>query len=246
MDIDGTLNYDRPTPSPANVRAVRDAQRAGHLVLLCTGRSMRCIPRETLAVGFDGVIAGGGADVRLGDRRLSRTCLSEEALRCVCRYYLPQDVALVIEGEDDMFYMHEVGYRQPDWKEITAETDFSDRYAGAPISKITADGQLAPEGRALLEPYFEVIQHPTYMEALPRGCCKSGGIRTVLETTGIPRERAMGIGDSMNDADMIDYVGIGVAMGNACDELKKRAKHITLSSAEDGVAAAIRRYIPGL
>ena len=47
------------------------------------------------------------------------------------------------------------------------------------------------------------------------------------------------IGDELNDLSMIDYAGLGIAMGNANDSVKKKAKQITLSNDEDGVSLAL-------
>ena len=53
----------------------------------------------------------------------------------------------------------------------------------------------------------------------------------------------MAIGDHPNDLDMVQYAGIGVAMGNAVDELKKIADYITSTNNEDGAAKAIEKFI---
>ena len=52
-------------------------------------------------------------------------------------------------------------------------------------------------------------------------------------------------GDSQNDMEMIKAAGFGVAMGNAMPEVKKAADYITLSNEEDGVAAAIEKFVIG-
>ena len=53
----------------------------------------------------------------------------------------------------------------------------------------------------------------------------------------------MTIGDHPNDLDMVQYAGIGVAMGNAVDELKKIADYITSTNNEDGAAKAIEKFV---
>lgn len=244
LDIDGTLNYDRPVPSAANQEAVRLARRAGHAVLLCTGRSMKCIPAALLeAVAFDGIVAGGGAYVRIGDEVVRSACLPPETLRLVCAYSLQAGISCVFEGETEMFLIGHVDYRDSDWKTIASPDDFDRRYAGARVSKLTMDGLLPPDAQALLAPYFTVIQHSSYAEALPLGCGKADGMRVALAALHIPREDSIAIGDSRNDLDMLRYAGLGIAMGNAADEVKDVASAVTAACAEDGVAAAIRRYV---
>ena len=53
----------------------------------------------------------------------------------------------------------------------------------------------------------------------------------------------MAIGDNHNDIGMIRFAGLGVAMGNAHDEVKAQADYVTLSNAEDGVARVIEELI---
>ena len=65
------------------------------------------------------------------------------------------------------------------------------------------------------------------------------------ERLGIAREQIMAFGDGRNDCDMIRAAGVGVAMANACDELKAVADRETLSNEEDGVAWAIEHWALG-
>ena len=75
FDWDGTLSYDGRTVSPATAEAVRTLRGRGNPVFLCTGRPTGFIPEEAWAVGFDGLVAAGGATVRLGDKLLLRGCI---------------------------------------------------------------------------------------------------------------------------------------------------------------------------
>ena len=53
----------------------------------------------------------------------------------------------------------------------------------------------------------------------------------------------MACGDGYNDLSMIKYAGLGVAMSNAQAVVKEAADYITLSNDEDGVAAAVKKFI---
>lgn len=85
-----------------------------------------------------------------------------------------------------------------------------------------------------------------YFEFTAKGVDKAMALDTVLKPMGYTREDMIGFGDGMNDISMIQYTGIGVAMGNAVPELKKEAKYITASNDEDGIAQALYHYIPEL
>ena len=59
----------------------------------------------------------------------------------------------------------------------------------------------------------------------------------------ISPEAIICVGDAGNDAHMLSYAGLGVAMGNATDEIKAMADFVTHSNQEDGVAHVIERFM---
>ena len=89
------------------------------------------------------------------------------------------------------------------------------------------------------------ILRPSYntLEILSKGVTKGTGIQLLAEKLGIDKEEVICIGDSGNDIDMINYAGLGVAMGNATTQIKEVADFVTLSNEEDGVAHVINKFI---
>ncbi len=73
---------------------------------------------------------------------------------------------------------------------------------------------------------------------------KGEAMRRLCEALGFGIENAMSFGDGLNDLTMVRDAGLGVAMANAAPEVLAAAKHTTLSNDEDGVAAAIERFLP--
>jgi len=74
---------------------------------------------------------------------------------------------------------------------------------------------------------------------------KGKALERLASLRGIDRSRIMAIGNYYNDIDMLRFAGLGIAMGNSPDEVKRAADAVTLSNEEDGVAHAIRRYALG-
>jgi hydroxymethylpyrimidine pyrophosphatase-like HAD family hydrolase len=70
---------------------------------------------------------------------------------------------------------------------------------------------------------------------------KAVGLTKLLERFGIAPDEAVAFGDGLNDMEMLSLVGMGVAMGNARDELKQVADMVTLSAEEDGVRYGLKR-----
>ena len=71
---------------------------------------------------------------------------------------------------------------------------------------------------------------------------KGMALERFAESLGLTLANCMSFGDGLNDLTMIEAAGIGVAMSNACPEVRAAAKYITLSNDEDGVAAAMRHF----
>ena len=82
---------------------------------------------------------------------------------------------------------------------------------------------------------------PYFLELVPQGIDKALSLSVLLENIGMTREEVIAIGDGYNDLSMIKFAGMGVAMGNAQEPVKKAADYITLTNDEDGVAEAIER-----
>lgn len=82
---------------------------------------------------------------------------------------------------------------------------------------------------------------PFFLELVPQGIDKARSLAVLLDELGMTREQMVAIGDGYNDLSMIRFAGMGVAMANAQEPVKKAADYITLSNDEDGVAAAVEK-----
>ena len=80
------------------------------------------------------------------------------------------------------------------------------------------------------------------LEFNARTAHKGMALQRFAELQGLTLANCMSFGDGLNDLTMIEAAGIGVAMSNACPEVRTAAKYITLSNDEDGVAAAMRHF----
>ncbi|MFC3041527.1 Cof-type HAD-IIB family hydrolase [Virgibacillus xinjiangensis] len=83
---------------------------------------------------------------------------------------------------------------------------------------------------------------PTNIEVNPQGVSKAKALQFVCSEIGIEMENVLAVGDSLNDMKMIQEAGVGVAMGNAQEAIKKAADFITDTNELDGVAKAIEKF----
>lgn len=82
----------------------------------------------------------------------------------------------------------------------------------------------------------------TFMDINMRGTDKSVGARKVMEFYGLTMDEAMAFGDGGNDIPVVRDAAVGVAMGNACDELKAVADYVTADVDHDGIRLALEHY----
>jgi Cof subfamily protein (haloacid dehalogenase superfamily) len=91
---------------------------------------------------------------------------------------------------------------------------------------------------------FSVVQsEPYFIELMPKNVSKGNAVKELAERLHLSLDQVMAIGDQGNDLSMIKTAGIGVAMENGIDEVKKNAQFITANNNESGVAKAIRKFV---
>lgn len=81
------------------------------------------------------------------------------------------------------------------------------------------------------------------VEILPPKASKGVALEVLLKQLGVSAQQTLAIGDGENDIEMIKLAGIGVAIGNADEQLKAVADHVVSSNDQDGVAEAIEKFV---
>ena len=95
-----------------------------------------------------------------------------------------------------------------------------------------------------LSPYFEIQRHQSdySFDLTLRGESKAVGIKHLVEAMGKDIKDTIAFGDGRNDIEMLEEVGIGVAMGNGCQEAKSVADYITDSIENEGISKALMNF----
>lgn len=92
-------------------------------------------------------------------------------------------------------------------------------------------------------PVSAVRSADTYLEIPPKGVTKGTAMEVICRELAVPLENTIAFGDQELDLSMIQKAGIGIAMGNAIEELKKAADFVTLTNNDSGIAYALCRYL---
>lgn len=268
LDVDGTLVNDRGLVPDSARDAVQRARENGHLVFLCTGRSTSELWPEILDIGFDGVVAAAGGYVETGGQVLVHHHLSAEQVRHVVEFFQAHGTDYFLESNDGLYgspglpaRMREVFFGSVADEDVLAELERglfgfiesikvdADPFATR-INKVLflSSALTLDEIRAEFAESFVVIPAtvpafgPNSGEMGLRGVHKASGIELITEHLGIDQADTIGIGDGYNDLEMLQHVGIGIAMGNASQQVKGVADDITLTPDEHGIRAAFTKH----
>lgn len=261
LDIDGTLVDSLGLPSEASINAIKQARNNGHKVLLCTGRNMPIINQEILDVGFDGVIASAGAYIIVDHKVIYDQLMEEELVQECLDVFHNNDIYCRIESKDGIYLdeeMEELISQSSEQggnselvrmqKELEQGLDFKhyDQYPKTGAYKIcftTTDLTKLEVPKRILGDRFHFVVHAfggfnsIYNgEIIRKGIDKGDAVEMVCDYYNASKEDGIAFGDSMNDMSMMKSVGVAVAMGNACDEIKKAADLICKSVTEEGIA----------
>jgi HAD superfamily hydrolase (TIGR01484 family) len=88
--------------------------------------------------------------------------------------------------------------------------------------------------------YF--IGWTAWLDLAPEGVSKASALADVAGRLGVAAEDVLAIGDGRNDTEMLRWAGRGVAMGQAPDEVKEAADHVTATVESDGAAIELHRW----
>lgn len=240
MDIDGTL-MEHGKVSQRVIDTIQRARALGHRFFVCTGRSLGHMPMNLREADYlDGYVMGCGMHCVVGGKNVHHQRVPNEQSLAVAKYYLENGRECLYECENSMLAINSSREGFECFGDTKSLSDVLDR---AGVSKITAVGPYREDDAEFLSEWFDIYDMGTYSDIVVRGVTKATGMQHVLDYLGISRENCIGVGDSANDLPMIEFAGLGVAMGNAPDAVKAKADVVTESCENDGVAAMIERCV---
>ena len=268
LDIDGTLLNDEKKLTDQTKEALITAQKNGVKVILASGRptpGMLKYVEELQMDQHDGLIVSyNGAhvlDVRTQKELFSQPLTIENSKNIL--EHLKQFDVMPMIAKDDYMYVNNVfdgmlnldfsdglfniieyesrggNFQLCEKEDLAAFVDF-------PLHKILVAAQpeyLQANWQKIYAPFEQsvsgVFSAPMYFEFTDQGIDKANALEQTLKPLGIHQEHIISFGDGHNDLSLINYAGMGIAMGNAVDELKNAADKVTLSNNEDGIAKAL-------
>lgn len=267
-DLDNTA-LNNGILSEANKEAIERAGKLGIGFVAVTGRGLGAIPRDFFDIeSFNYAVTSNGAsitNVRTGERLKHFTVSPEDTttLMAIARE-LGAQVEIFIEGKayvNPDYYEDPVSFGMPEsikdyiiwsrhpvddiWKFIEDNAGEIENFAF-----VARDGEMHENiVKEVLEKCpdnFMVDSECQWVEIMNMNCDKGRSLKALTDYLGIDLADVAAFGDGDNDLEMLEAAGVSFAMGNASENLKRIADHITLDVKEDGLAVAINRICDNL
>lgn len=274
MDIDGTLTNGKKVITPKTKETLMKAQEMGIRLVLASGRptsGMLGIAKELDMEHHHGLLVcyNGSKviDCEIGETLFNQPMSVEEG-RAVLEHMKKFDRVRPMIDKGEYMYVNDVfdcwitlngepfnvtKYESRGGNFLLCEKKDLAEFADFEINKILtfSDPEYLQEHyEEMREPFKDTLScmftGPFYFEFTASGIDKAKALDSVLPALGYTKDNLIAFGDGQNDASMLKYCGIGVAMANAVQELKDIADEITLSNEEDGIAASLIKHIPAL
>lgn len=256
FDIDGTLldTHRGISHIPQSVLdEMKRLQGLGHKLFICSGRPKPMMTKEMLNSGFDGFILGNGSYVEIDGKSIYEDRMDETLARKTvemlekleCGYFLETATHIYTNPENNDLYdfFMKIGFG----KILT--TEFNKEEVMDRLIKIEAN--VTDENREKITHYIDhdfgyVINYDEHgsenaFEIYSPTISKAVGIQKILDYYDLKKEDTYAFGDGKNDIEMVQYCEVGVAMGNAVDELKAVADIVCESIEDDGLAKILRK-----
>lgn len=252
FDIDGTIwDYDMVIPESTKL-AIKQLRKNGHKAILCTGRARASVTsEELLSIGFDGIIAACGTYIEVDQKVIYEKILDEALVKEIINVLLENKMPVVLEGAND-YWIDEWGFEEDPYVDYLFESLKEHAHVlhgydkQMRINKLSADILSDTNYEAIklsLGDKFSILEHEgNVVELVPIGYSKATGIKWLCEYMNANIGDTYAIGDSVNDLEMLECVGHGIAMGNASKMVKDIAEYVTGDIRDNGVFDALRHY----
>jgi Cof subfamily protein (haloacid dehalogenase superfamily) len=255
LDIDGTLTSSINHVPASALTACRAARKNGHLLYIATGRSRVQVSSSVVDIGFDGIICSGGAYIDIGGQIVFSSFIPKALLERLMVYFNERNAGYSLELPEKVLTSPQYFsstlprpvIRLFDKTFIPLSEDFDHKRVCKVVfmeSKNVCFAHVQNEFSEDCEIFRLSIPVPGMSggEISVKGIHKGTAAAWVARYHGIDREDTIAFGDSDNDRLMLEYAGVGVAMGNADEALKQVADDVAGYARCGGLAKAFRKY----
>ena len=260
VDVDGTLVNSKGQITAKTREALIAATKAGHEVMIVSGRATYGLRHQAQALAFDkfgGILSSfnGGELFDFKEKKvLASHKMDYDLAKEILEFSKDLDLELMIFDGDKILT------DRPDGYYVKRESEIIDMDI-KPIKNLKNGLDFAPNkflfaqdpdkidkpAQKLMKKFGDVTEQVKssrfYYEVMPKGLSKGSSIIEACKIFGIDIKDTIVFGDEMNDISMFEVAGTGVAMGNAVESIKNIADYVTKSNNEDGIAYYLENFV---
>ena len=257
MDIDGTLLNDNKELLPQVKQSLLDVTKKGVHIALASGRMPAGVDNIEKELGIQCIkICNAGTYTILDNECIAAEYLSLSVMENIYKEFAEKNnIPLWIFKEQEWFvtgvdkYVEReisIIHHQP---QIVKMEDIIKKWTD---EKIYPNKLLIASNPEMIQKIYKQIKQkmdidiacssPTFIEIFSKGVSKGTALQNVCNKLNIDIKDSIAFGDQELDISMIEAAGVGIAMGNAIQELKEKADFITKTNNEAGIAYALEYY----
>ncbi len=249
FDIDGTLvSFETHSIPQSTIETLARLRQSGIKLFIATGRQFGLI-NNLQGIEFDGYVTINGAITLVGGQIIDKHPIAKDQIEAACEYIdkkksfpctfvMADRIAINYINEDVEALRKQINFPHIPLDDLRTLND-EDVYQMISFFKEDIEADVMSH----LKDCSSARWSPIFTDIIASGVSKVCGIEAVCRHFDIRQDEVMAIGDGGNDIEMIQWAGVGVAMGNATDNVKKAADFVTTSVDDDGIFNAANRYI---
>lgn len=254
FDIDGTIiSDDGKSYIPESTKtAIKALRKQGNLSFINTGRTIMNVDEEIRFLGFDGYVCGCGTYILFDNRVILKRTVSQNICEKTVKIIRECDFVPLYERFDGFFsdplcrmlpepkaLFDKFKNQGKDTSKTTQSPDFGfDKF----VAWYDENSRLDAFKKAIDNDFDYIDRGWGFCEIVPKGFSKGNGIKSICEILGIDIKDTYAIGDSLNDAPMLEAAGTAIAMGNSHKDLIMYADFVTKRLEDDGIEYALKHF----
>lgn len=263
IDLDGTLLDDEKNVSSENINAIKKAEELGTNVIICSGRQLESIKdiKEKACINSKYVISSNGTEIYDLENKevLFSSIISKKHCKILYDYVQSNDLIIRLDTKygrycNNMKYITSIELElNPNELNSFIENNDVTQISICAFSEetinsvITYVDSISNSGDLKIENKFNLVNNKYNLwviNIIRKNASKGNAMLGLCKFLKINIDEVIAVGDDKNDISMIDPAGLGIAMNNAIDEVKKVANYITKNNNnQSAIAEIINRYI---
>jgi Cof subfamily protein (haloacid dehalogenase superfamily) len=262
LDVDGTVLREDGSLGDATAAEISRVASLGHEVMLATGRSVSMtlpivdrlgITPKYLVCANGAIVMGRDADAPVGYARIHVDTFDPSEVLTTIRGHL-EGASFAVEDSEGVF-RYTGAFPEGALSGSAEKAEFDE------LMRVDATRVVVVSPDHAIEDFLSVVERmglhkvsynvgwTAWLDIAPDGVNKATGLERVRAILDVPGDRVLVMGDGRNDIDMLEWAvagsGVGIAMGQAPDEVTDVANERTSTDLEDGVAVALARHFQG-